>query len=64
MNRAGTILFIFLFFLLCAGNRLHAQEPLPYAPDQMQDDPIVYTFKDAPSRTTVLAMMCIVLAAI
>jgi 4-hydroxybenzoate polyprenyltransferase len=31
---------------------------------QMQDDPIVYTFKDGPSRTTVLAMMCIVLAAI
>jgi 4-hydroxybenzoate polyprenyltransferase len=30
----------------------------------MQDDPIVYTFKDGPSRTTVLLMTCIALAAI
>lgn len=30
----------------------------------MPDDPIVYTFKDNASRTAVLAMMCVVLAAI
>ena len=30
----------------------------------MQDDPIVYTFKDGPSRITVLLMTCIALAAI
>jgi len=31
---------------------------------EMADDPIVYTFKDNASRIVVLAMMCIVLAAI
>ena len=30
----------------------------------MPDDPIVYTFKDNASRIVVVAMMCIVLAAI
>ena len=31
---------------------------------EMPDDPIVYTFKDNASRIIVLAMMCVVLAAI
>jgi hypothetical protein len=31
---------------------------------EMPDDPIVYTFKDNARRIIVLAMMCVVLAAI
>ena len=40
MNRAGNIFFTFLFFILAVSSRLHAQAPVPYAPDLMQDDPI------------------------
>lgn len=39
MNRVCTFLLL-LLFSVATGNRLCAQEPLPYAPDQMQDDPI------------------------
>jgi len=31
---------------------------------EMPDDPILYTFRDGASRTTVAAMICIMLAAI
>jgi hypothetical protein len=31
---------------------------------EMPDDPIIYAFRDGASRTTVAAMVCIMLAAI